>query len=289
MVPALSGMPHYNSDGYSQPPLRPLVDVGPPQGAELSRAATTSRCGGGYGMPGIGSFAGIVNRAEGYGIGMKQAIRDEYGTSIGLAGRGEMIPNEQSYCEIDPEVSDRWGIPVLRFHWAWSDHELNQVRHMQATFRQILEGMGGRIAAPQVGGRGGRGRRPDHRAGRAARAAGAADRPGRSANRPDQRTGRTARQPGGGRAAGRPEPRLVASRSHAAAPSSTKSAPSAWATTRRRSPLNRFCQAHEVKNLFVADAAPFVSNADKNPTHTIVALAWRTAEYLAEEMRKGNV
>jgi choline dehydrogenase-like flavoprotein len=54
-------------------------------------------------------------------------------------------------------------------------------------------------------------------------------------------------------------------------------------------PLNKYCQAHEVKNLFVADAAPFVSNADKNPTHTIVALAWRTAEYLAEEMRKGNV
>ena len=57
----------------------------------------------------------------------------------------------------------------------------------------------------------------------------------------------------------------------------------------KTSPLNKYCQAHEVKNLFVADAAPFVSNADKNPTHTIVALAWRTAEYLAEELRKGNV
>ena len=59
--------------------------------------------------------------------------------------------------------------------------------------------------------------------------------------------------------------------------------------SRRTSPLNKYCQAHEVKNLFVADAAPFVSNADKNPTHTIIALAWRTAEYLAEELRKGNV
>jgi len=57
----------------------------------------------------------------------------------------------------------------------------------------------------------------------------------------------------------------------------------------KTSPLNRFCQAHDVNNLFVADGAPFVSNADKNPTHTIIALAWRTAEYLAEEMRKGNV
>jgi choline dehydrogenase-like flavoprotein len=53
--------------------------------------------------------------------------------------------------------------------------------------------------------------------------------------------------------------------------------------------VNKYCQAHDVKNLFVADAAPFVSNPDKNPTLTICALAWRTAEYLAEEMRKQNV
>jgi choline dehydrogenase-like flavoprotein len=58
---------------------------------------------------------------------------------------------------------------------------------------------------------------------------------------------------------------------------------------RRESVLNKFCQAHDVPNLFVADGGPFVSHADKNPTHTIIALAWRTAEYLAEEMRKGNV
>ena len=35
MVPALSGMPHYNTDGYGIAPLRAVVDVGPPQGAEL--------------------------------------------------------------------------------------------------------------------------------------------------------------------------------------------------------------------------------------------------------------
>ena len=50
--------------------------------------------------------------------------------------------------------------------------------------------------------------------------------------------------------------------------------------------LNKYCRSHEVKNLFVADAASFVSNPDKNPTLTINALAWRTAEYLAEEMRE---
>ena len=93
-------------------------------------------------MPGIGSFTGIVNRTEGYGVKMKQAIRDEYGTTIGLSGRGEMIPNEQSFCEIDPDVKDRWGIPVLRFHWGWSDHELNQVRHMQHDLPRHPRGTG---------------------------------------------------------------------------------------------------------------------------------------------------
>ena len=56
-----------------------------------------------------------------------------------------------------------------------------------------------------------------------------------------------------------------------------------------KSVLNKYCQAHEVKNLFVMDAAPFASNPDKNVTLSIVAFAWRASEYLAEEMRKGNV
>jgi choline dehydrogenase-like flavoprotein len=54
----------------------------------------------------------------------------------------------------------------------------------------------------------------------------------------------------------------------------------------KTSALNSHCQAHEVKNLFVADAAPFVTNADKNPTLTIMALAWRTSEYLLDQAKK---
>jgi choline dehydrogenase-like flavoprotein len=57
----------------------------------------------------------------------------------------------------------------------------------------------------------------------------------------------------------------------------------------KTSVLNAHCQAHDVKNLFVADGGPFVSQADKNLTWTIIALSWRTSEYIAEERRKGNV
>ena len=60
-------------------------------------------------------------------------------------------------------------------------------------------------------------------------------------------------------------------------------------TSPDNSVVNRFCQVHDCPNVFSADGGPFASHADKNPTHTIIALAWRTAEYLAEELRKGNV
>jgi choline dehydrogenase-like flavoprotein len=57
----------------------------------------------------------------------------------------------------------------------------------------------------------------------------------------------------------------------------------------RNSVLNGFCQTHDVENLFVCDGASFVGNPDKNPTLTINALAWRASEYMAEEMRAGNL
>jgi len=53
--------------------------------------------------------------------------------------------------------------------------------------------------------------------------------------------------------------------------------------------VNRHCQAHDVKNLFVADGGPFVSNPDKNVTWTILALAMRTAEHIAAERKKGSL
>jgi choline dehydrogenase-like flavoprotein len=53
--------------------------------------------------------------------------------------------------------------------------------------------------------------------------------------------------------------------------------------------LNGYCQAHDVKNVFVTDAASFVTNPDKNPTLTIMALSWRASEYLLDQAKKGNL
>ena len=188
--------------------------------------------GGGFGMPGLGFGANAYNRVEGYGLPMKQAIRDNHGpdTTIGFSGRGAMIPNEDCYCEIDPGKKDKWGIPVLRFHWKWRDSENNQRAHMRETFRAILESMGGTVNATPAP---------------------------------------PASPPGGG---------II----HEVGCVRMGDDP-------RTSVLDKWCRAHHVPNLFVADGGPFVSHADKNPTHTIIALAWRTAEHLAEELKKANV
>src|SRR5439155_184357 len=100
--------------------------------------------------PGYGFMGGIQRYAPGGGYGkqLKDDYRHYYGATIGFSGRGEMIPNDDSYCELDPRTVDRWGIPVLRFHWKWADHEVKQVKHMQETFRALIAEMGGKVFSP---------------------------------------------------------------------------------------------------------------------------------------------
>ena len=57
----------------------------------------------------------------------------------------------------------------------------------------------------------------------------------------------------------------------------------------KTSVLNQFQQSHDVKNLFVVDGSSHVSASCQNPTWTIMALAWRSCEYLAGELKKGNL
>ena len=185
--------------------------------------------GGGRKMPGMVT---VPNPAV-YGEQLKKDARRYYGASIGFSGRGEMIPNEDTYCEIDPDKKDKFGIPVLRFHWKWSDHEKKQAVHMQKTFASIIETLGGKIS-------------------------------GKVETDPDK-----AILPGG-------------SIIHEVGTTSLGDDP-------KKSVLNQWCQAWDVPNLFVTDGGPFVSNADKNPTLTILALCMRSTSHLAEEMRKGNI
>jgi choline dehydrogenase-like flavoprotein len=170
----------------------------------------------------------------GWGSELKQAYRDYFGSYVGFSGRGEMIPNADSHCEIDPEVKDRFGIPALRFHWKWSEHELRQVRHMQETFRALIAEMGGETFSPM---------------------------PSRERGYGIAAGGTIIHELGGTR----------------------------MGADRRDSVVDAWCQTHDVPNLFVVDGAPFVSQADKNPTWTIMALAWRAADRIAERMKERSL
>ncbi|HEV2423513.1 MAG TPA: GMC family oxidoreductase [Terriglobia bacterium] len=190
--------------------------------------------GGGRGMPGPSDFDGVeMLTGGGYGVELKRNIRKIYGSFLGFACRGEMIPNKDSYCEIDRDTVDEWGIPVLKFHFKWSQDEILMARHAQETFRELIVTMGGEVLESS----------------------------GAEKNWGISKGGEIIHEVG----------------------------TTQMGDDRRKSVLNPYCQGWDCRNLFVTDGAPFVSNADKNPTLSIMALAWRTAEHAAEEVKKRNV
>jgi choline dehydrogenase-like flavoprotein len=152
-----------------------------------------------------------------------------------MEAMGEMIPNENTFCEIDPVAVDEWGIPVLRFHWRSGENEIKMAKDMQETFRAIVEAAGGTYS--------------------------------------------TETSPDG------PNPYGLYGGGTAIHESGTVR----MGDDPKTSVLNKYCQTHDVPNLFVADAAAFVTCPDKNPTLSILALAWRASEYLLNQASKGNL
>ncbi len=202
---------------------------------------------GGMGMPSYGTGFGMDTMRQyikdefgtpspngGYGASLKNDIRRIYGARVGMSGRGESIPQFDNYCELDPNTVDKYGIPVLRFHYKWTDHERRQSKHMHDTFEEILTGMGAIILG----------------------------------DKPKSETEYGLLAPG----------RII----HEVGTTRMGNDP-------KTSVLNAYAQAHECKNLFVADGGSFVSQADKNPTWTILALAWRTSDYIIEQFKKQNL
>lgn len=93
-------------------------------------------------MNGKYAVNGKKKEAGGYGKSLKEDYRFFYGAGVGMAGRGEAIAREDNYCEIDPAVVDKFGIPVLKFNTHYTDYEINQAKHMKETFKEMMHQMG---------------------------------------------------------------------------------------------------------------------------------------------------
>ena len=186
--------------------------------------------GTGFNFNSLNSFFGI--EVGGYGDRVREEVKKYYGSTIGFNTRGESIPNIDNYCEIDPETKDKYGIPVLRFNYNWSDYERKQAKHMNETVEEIVQNIGGHMLSKNGG--------PDNGL---------------------LTPGEVIHEVGTTRMGNNPKTSVV----------------------------NKYEQLHDAKNVFIVDGGPFVSQADKNPTWTIMALSWRTSEYIINELKKQNI
>jgi choline dehydrogenase-like flavoprotein len=235
-IPALQGLPPFNDDGTS------IGHAYIPWGALGSGTTKTLPFAteyhihmfGGRTMPAVG-FTDLPSEGGKplYGQVLRERVRRRYGSQLTMASWGGMIPNPDSRCEIDPAIKDRWGIPVLRFHWKWGLQETEQARHAAATMSEMISAMGGK---PIVG--------------------------------TDADTGLTTSN-GGGNAHEVGTTRMGAEAAN--------------------SVLNAFGHSWDVRNLYIADGASFASHADKNPTETILALAWRACDHLADSFLRKDI
>ncbi|MBI3667545.1 MAG: GMC family oxidoreductase [Acidobacteria bacterium] len=185
----------------------------------------------GYGFEGSSGatmYTGHALSTPGFGAAYKKRVRQEAGAFINMGGFGEVLPRYESYVDIDPEVKDRWGIPVLRFHYHFGDNERMMAEDIAQTAQEMFEAAGIEII---------------------------------SVNREADTEGWSIHELGTAR----------------------------MGTDPKTSVLNQFQRSHDVKNLFVVDGSSHVSASCQNPTWTIMALAWRSCDYLADQFQKGNI
>ena len=222
--PGLEGLPPTNDDGqgteHTYVPwwgYTKQQQLGFPRGYHIE-------IGGGRRMPSMGMAGLLHDDTAAVGDDLRDKLRNKFGSTIGFNGRGEMIPNDDCYCELDPTAKDRWGIPVLRFHWKWGESETNQAAHMVKTFLEVIDRLGGKpLGEVETDGR-----------------------------RAISKGGEMIHEVG------------TVRMGHSEADSV----------------VNQYGQSWAVPNLFVTDGAVLVSSPDKNPTLSILALAWRSSDQL---------
>jgi glucoside 3-dehydrogenase (cytochrome c) catalytic subunit len=185
----------------------------------------------GYGFEGNSGMTMVpdsVFETRGFGKDYKKSARDYASAMISMGGFGEVLARYENYVDIDPGMKDRWGIPVLRFHYKFSDNEKKMCEDMADTAQEMIEAAGFTVT---------------------------------KLNREPLTEGWSIHEMGTAR----------------------------MGTDPKKSVLNQFQQSHDVKNLFVVDGSSHVSASCQNPTWTIMALAWRSCDYLIDELKKGSL
>jgi choline dehydrogenase-like flavoprotein len=169
-------------------------------------------------------FAGWAKTMPGFGTTYKAAVKAAYPAYVQFTPYGEMLPNAQSYVDLDREQMDTFGLPSARRHVHFGANDVALFNDMVRWTLAILDKAGAEVLTV----------------------------PSAPATNHELGGCRMGRDP-------------------------------------RTSVVNADCRTHDVPNLYVVDGSIFPSASEKNPTHTIMALAVRAADHIAERMKRGDV
>ena len=80
----------------------------------------------------------------GYGSAWKKEVKSRYVAQarVWIAG-GEMLAQKENHVELDPEVKDHWGIPVLKIHFQHCDNDRKIIADFQQKAEELFRKAGG--------------------------------------------------------------------------------------------------------------------------------------------------
>ncbi len=204
----------------------------------------------------------------GYGSAWKKEVKSHYVAQarVWIAG-GEMLARKGNFVEIDPEVKDHWGIPVLKIHFTHCDNDRALLAHFQQSAEELFKKAGGEVLSGV--GRGGPTGFP-----------GAPGSPDAGPNRAtaDSDTSRGAAREGNPRGG-------VSSKTNTLGGSIHEVGTARMSVSPKEGVLNSFCQTHDIPNLYVFGGNAFPSTGDKHPTLTMMALTARGCDHILEDAK----
>jgi choline dehydrogenase-like flavoprotein len=157
ILPQLLNRPRFNEDGVGSLHVyapwwadRQKLDFPRGYHLEIFGGMMMPSYGGYFGFEGsivplingyVPDAAGKMKPGGGFGKSLKDDYRRFYGTFAGVGCHGTDVAKETNYCEIDNSVVDKYGIPVLRFHYEWGSDEIKQAKHMTETVGAIIKSL----------------------------------------------------------------------------------------------------------------------------------------------------
>lgn len=98
-----------------------------------------------------GPIAYASRLLDGFGKGLKERLRQNFGSALSVGAIGEFLPNDGSYVDLDPTQKDRLGIPLPRLHVSLGPENIKRLRFMADKSRQLLKAAGVEHPLEEIG------------------------------------------------------------------------------------------------------------------------------------------